>query len=278
MRIFLAGVNPTDSQQGKIFLAGVNPYPEDTQNSMKIFLADGFNSRIQSEIGKYPVCVLESFYYANAGTEELIPKCKDFLLDSGAFTFIQGKHKGPIDWEEYVEKYAAFIIKNNVEKFFELDIDSVVGYARVLELRKLLERLSQKKCIPVWHLARGMDEFLKMCDEYDYVAIGGIALGEIARTNYHIFPYLIQEAHRRKAKIHGLGFTNLRELKRYHFDSVDSTAWLSGNRFGVHYLFNGKELIKKTKPQNTRLADQKATCCHNFFEWIKFANWAETHY
>lgn len=222
------------------------------------------------------VNILQSFYYCTEFTEkEVIPHCKRFMLDSGAFTFFSsGKH---VDWDDYIKRYAQFITKNGVKLFFELDIDALIGYKKVLHYRAMLEDLTGKKCIPVWHKSRGKAEYLKMCEEYDYVAIGGIVTREIKQTDYKVFPYLISEAHKRGAKVHGLGFTNLQGIVKYKFDSVDSTAWKSGNRFGSIYVFDGKTMVKHDKQPGKRLASAKEVALHNFNEWKKFCNWAETH-
>lgn len=216
---------------------------------------------------------LESFYYANKNTEKMIPLLKGFLLDSGAFTFFSsGK---TVKWEEYVDRYADFINKNNIDHFFELDIDKLIGYDNVLKLRKRLENKTGKQCIPVWHKFRGKENFLQMCDEYKYVAIGGIVSKEIKQSEYPIFTYLINEAHKKDTKIHGLGFTNLKGLEEYHFDSVDSTAWTTGNRFGGVYQFDGKTLIKHAKPQGCRMVHYTKVASHNFRQWVKFQQYAE---
>lgn len=217
--------------------------------------------------------ILESFYYADEDTERLIPYFGDFLLDSGAFTFISNA-KTHLDFNQYLEKYADFINRNHIDKFFELDIDSVVGYEKVKELRKTLEKLTGKQCIPVWHKSRGKDEFLRMCDEYPYVALGGIVSGEIKPEEYKYFPWFIQQAHSRGAKIHGLGFTQLKGLPKYHFDSVDSTAWTTGNRFGFIYKFDGKTMVKIKTPKNHRIADPRKAALINFDEWVKFQKYA----
>lgn len=218
--------------------------------------------------------ILQSFYYCNEFTEkEIIPYCKRFMLDSGAFTFFSsGKH---VDWNEYVKRYAQFITRNNVKLFFELDIDVLIGYEKVLYYRAMLEDLTGRKCIPVWHKSRGKDEYLKMCSEYDYVALGGIVTKEIKQTDYKHFPYFINEAHKRGAKIHGLGFTNLQGLTKYKFDSVDSTAWVSGNRFGSIYVFDGKTMVKHDKKPGQQLASARQVALHNFNEWKKFQQYAE---
>lgn len=265
MRIFLAG--------GGFSLTDENiPCGHDTIQREKESWG-GFSKAI---INHRPY-ILESFYYTDEDTERLLPYFGDFLLDSGAFTFMQGNHSGKINWEEYIERYADFINRNRIEKFFELDIDSVVGYKKVLEYRKKLEQLTSKPCIPVWHKSRGIQDFKKTCDEYGYVAIGGIVSGEIKSDEYGKFPALIKEAHKRGAKIHGLGFTALNWLKVCHFDSVDSTAWTTGNRFGFIYKFTGKTMIKIDAPKGKRLGDSRRVALINYTEWIKFQKYAETH-
>lgn len=236
-----------------------------------------FMRECENEIPKMiDLSILESFYYADEWTEWAIPRLKNFMLDSGAFTFISS-HKGKVDWNDYLRKYAEFINKNDVKLFYELDIDSIVGYDKVLQMRKFLEAETGKKPIPVWHKSRGKTEFLKMCEEYPYVAIGGIVSKEITRKEYEYFPWFINEAHKRGAKIHGLGFTNLEGIRKYHFDSVDSTSWTTGNRFGSIYRFNGRTMEKFDKKQGQRLADSRAVAINNFNEWVKFQKYAEVH-
>lgn len=247
----------------KIYLAGVAPWKE--------------GGLYDKAIQQHRPFILESFFYADDDTERLLPYYGDFLLDSGAFTFMQNAHK-KLNWDEYIEKYAAFIVRNNVQKFFELDLDSVVGYEKTLEYRKKLERLTNRPCIPVWHKTRGYKEFQKMCDEYNYAAIGGIVAKEIKPEQYGAFPAMIQDAHKRKCKLHGLGFTSLQWLPKCHFDTVDSTAWTTGNRFGFVYKFNGKTMVKVDCPKGKRLADGKKVALINYTEWIKFQKYALSHF
>lgn len=220
--------------------------------------------------------ILESFYYADADTERLLPVFGDFLLDSGAFTFMCSA-KTHLVWEDYIERYADFVKRNKIKKYFELDIDSVVGYKKVLEYRQILERLVGWQCIPVWHKNRGMDEFKRTCDEYPYTAIGGIVSKEIKPPQYAAFPAMIKEAHKRNCKLHGLGFTALDWLPKCHFDSVDSTAWTTGNRFGFIYHFDGRTMRKVQCPKGQRLSDARRVALINYTEWVKFQKYAETH-
>lgn len=243
---------------------------------MKLFLAGltSFLGRPLTAELVEGVYVLESFYYANQKTEQYLPLFKDFLLDSGAFTFFSSGKKD-VDWDEYVKRYAEFIVKNDIKHFFELDIDKLVGYQKVLDLRKKLEQMTLKKCIPVWHKSRGKEEFLRMCDEYKYVAVGGIVSKEITREQYPLFTWLINEAHKRGCKIHGLGFTNLEGITKYHFDTVDSTSWTTGNRFGAIYRFDGKTMEKFGKKRGERLSDYYKALKNNYIEWVKFQKYAD---
>ena len=156
-----------------------------------------------------------------------------------------------------------------------MDIDSIVGYKKVKEYRKKLEDMVGWQCIPVWHRYRGYNEWLRLCDEYPYTAIGGIAIKEIQRQEYPVFSKMLKDAHERDCKVHGLGFTQLKEIRKYKFDSVDSTAWTSGNRFGYLYYFDGITMQKIYKKEGKKIIDPRKAALINYTEWIKFQIFAE---
>lgn len=228
-----------------------------------------------ADIIKHKPFILESYYYIDKDTEKLLPLFGDFLLDSGAFTFMQNS-KSQVDWRSYIKGYADFINRNNIEKYFELDVDSVVGYEKVLDFRKELEDLTGRPSIPVWHSNRGKDEFLKACEEYGYVALGGIVGMEWKVEAEKYMPWFIREAHKRGAMIHGLGYTKLTKLNKYHFDSVDSTAWTTGNRFGYAYKFKNGQITKIEVPAGSRISDSRKLALNNYIEWVKFQKYALT--
>jgi len=158
--------------------------------------------------------------------------------------------------------------------FFEFDIDSIVGLQEVERLRHLLESIVGRQCIPVWHKSRGLKYWEQMCKDYKYVSIGGIVTQEIKRSEYDVFYPLLRIAKQNNTKVHGLGFTNLRGMEKYKFDSVDSTSWLSGNKFGAIYFFDGRTMQKRNKPVGTRVKTSEVII-HNFTEWFKFSQYAE---
>jgi hypothetical protein len=217
--------------------------------------------------------MLESFYYIKPWQIELFPKLKSFMLDSGAFTFMQGNGSG-VDFEDYTRKYAEFINKHDIKLFFELDIDGVAGWDKYSYLRKLLEDLTGKDPIPVMHRSRGKEYYLDLVRKHAYVAVGGIAAGHVRRTEYEYLAWFIAEAHKAGAKIHGLGFTNLTWLEKLNWDSVDSSSWLYGNRSGVIYRFDGRTIQKHTGPEGARLKPRESAI-HNFEQWLLFAEYLE---
>lgn len=296
MRIFLAGgvsgnLRPEWQKLMKLHLAAPLSGSE-VREEMKLYIAgDNGKKNLLKEIDKASpveaslkdINILESYYYLRKNEDfmRIIQHCGSFLLDSGAFTFMSGSHKGAIDWDKYVEDYADFINRYDVELFFELDIDSVVGLNEVERLRIKLEKLTNRKPIPVWHKSRGQKYFVKMCENYPYVALGGIVTKEVPRQIYEkTFPWFIHTAHKMGCKIHGLGYTTVSNLPKFHFDSVDSTAWLYGNRGGYLYRFNPRTGLMEqydSGKSGMRLKSREGAV-HNFNEWIKLSKYAEKYW
>ena len=68
-------------------------------------------------------------------------------------------------------------------------------------------------------------------------------------------------------------------LNQMPFDSVDSTSWINGTRFGLAYEWNGNKMIKhKCDKQNGQRVKTNKVARHNFYEWVKFNNYAEQNY
>lgn len=137
---------------------------------------------------------LISYYYLeknmnNKPYMKLLDGITDHLLvDSGAHSFQKNVN---VDWEEYTERYADWIQKNDSDKylgFFEMDVDVKIGYERVKRLRRRLNQASDK-IIPVWHKGRGIEEFKRMCHETkgDIVAVTGFRNEDIKDDQYSAF-------------------------------------------------------------------------------------------
>ena len=104
-----------------------------------------------------------------------------------------------------------------------MDVDNIIGYEKVLKLRKILEAVTDK-VIPVWHKNRGIQEFKKMCHEYAgrIVAITGFKNEDIKDEQYLMF---LKYAKSQGCKVHCLGMTRKKILDTVPFDFVDSSSW-----------------------------------------------------
>lgn len=200
------------------------------------------------------------------------PWCKDFLCDSGAFTYRQKKNSLSLDdFDRYVDEYIDFIIEYDVKHFFEMDIDNIVGLEKVEEYRRRIEKRTQKQCIPVWHSNRGWKYFERMCAEYDYVSIGGIAKNPNGKKLEKVFPWFIDYAHKTGTQIHGLGYTDTKKLKQYPFDSVDSTSWSSGSRYGVSFEYRAEGMVGRKNIYPDKRIDGAMLDIHNLKVWTQYA-------
>ena len=246
---------------------------------MKVYLA-GVNKEQLKQIEK-PIYVLESFAYIHKHKDsiDLLLRNK-FLLDSGAFTFIGKKKNQTINWDAYVNAYIEFINKYDINLFFELDIYSVIGHKETEQLRLNIEEKTNKKSIPVWHIFLGVDYFKKLCEEYQYIAIGasGKYDSKWTRTNPEKLLALVLYAKTKGVKVHGLGYTVLNKLHEIPFHSVDSTTWLNAGKYGELQMFDGR-IIKKRQARTigkvTIKEKAKEMLMYNFDEWIKFQEYAD---
>lgn len=250
----------------RIYLSGIA--------GVKKWLLDG-------AINPSDIYALESFYSMNDWEKPLLPKFKDFLLDSGAFTFMSSAQKhGSVDWLSYADKYSDFIIANKIDKFFELDIDVIKGLKYAEMLRDRIENRTGRQSIPVWHVGRGKQYFLDLCKDYKYISFGGLITdGYPIHKLERYFPWFIGQAHKNNCKIHGLGYTIPSGLPVYHFDSVDSTTWTMGGKFGQIMEFKNGTIVKHSSIINGKkvrnIKNKQDIALFNFREWVKYQYYAD---
>lgn len=176
---------------------------------------------------------LMSYYYIKnkiSLAEFIRDNSEEILIDSGAHSFQKGVK---VDWEQHTEQYAKFIQhfdRKNVIGYFEMDVDNIIGYQRVKELRKRLEAVTDK-IIPVWHKNRGVEDFKKMCQEHSnkIVAITGFKNEDIKDHQYLMF---LKYAKQWGCKVHCLGMTRRKILDKVPFDYTDSSSWIQNSIYG----------------------------------------------
>lgn len=189
---------------------------------------------------------------------------QEILIDSGAHSFQKGKK---VNWIEYTKEYASWIENFDTSKvlgYFEMDIDNIVGYDRVLELRKILEDVSDK-IIPVWHKNRGIDDYRTMCEKYagKIVAITGFKNEDIQDHQYLMF---LKYAKKYDCKVHCLGMTRKRILDVVPFDYVDSSSWKQNAVYGIVRKRNLYENAGKKVSKDFSKKSKEVVFLHNYVE------------
>lgn len=229
------------------------------------------------------LAILESFWYARKDKDfaRYYPTARTFMLDSGAFTFMENiaKHRTITlqEWEAYTDEYIAFINKYDIKLFLEMDIDLVAGLEVAEHLRRRIELGTGKKPIPVWHINRGKDYFVDMCKNYPYVAFGGLMSdGKSRQTIEKAFPWFVATAHKYGAKIHALGYTTLAGVQKYGFDSVDSSSWTAAGRYLNLSSFDprtGLVSVRNIGRQGMRMKSSTALLELNWKVWTQVTEW-----
>lgn len=249
---------------------------------MRIYLAatsNGMNKELREQTIEQckPKYVLETFFNGEKKCLSALSTVgnDNFLLDSGAFSYMNGAKVTLEQMDKYVDRYIAFIKQYKVKHFFEIDVDNIFGLEQVEIWRKKIENETGRQCIPVWHKGRGVDYWKRMCKEYKYIAIGGLVF-HVKKQEYDLIRRLVEYAYYKGVKVHGLGFTKTKELPNYKFYSVDSASWVISATRGqqIHFFRNGHIKSRPLKKGNKKVK-LSALVSHNMKEWVKFQKYMD---
>ncbi|MGX9755712.1 hypothetical protein ACWYRQ_05530 [Clostridioides difficile] len=250
---------------------------------MRIFLAatnSGMNKELKREtIEKCkPKYVLETFFNGERICLEALKIVgnDNFLLDSGAFSYMNGAKVTLEQMEDYINRYIEFIKKYNIKYFFEVDVDNIFGLEQVEKWTRKIETSIGRQCIKVWHKGRGVEYWKQMCKEYKYVAVGGLVF-HVKKQEYELIKKLVEYAHNRNVRVHGLGFTKTKELINYKFYSVDSASWTVAAARGQQiHNFNGYCIKTRALEKGNKKVNIGKLVSHNMCEWVKFQKYMDS--
>jgi hypothetical protein len=166
----------------------------------------------------------------------------NLFLDSGAFSaFTQGV-------EINIREYIVFIKEHEqyLEVYANLD---VIGDAEATLKNQTIMEAAGLTPLPCFHQGSPYSYLQNYIDNYDYVALGGLAGGRYSRDEVRIHldkcfsEFICDKKGMPQLKVHGFGLTSNRFLWRYPWYSVDSTSWVLTGRLGsvlVPKYKNGK--------------------------------------
>lgn len=105
---------------------------------MRVFLAStgsGMSKGLRDKTVKIcrPRYILETFFNGEKSCLEAmsIVGNDNFLLDSGAFSYMNGAKVTLSQMDSYIDKYIKFIINYKIKHYFEIDVDNIFGLDRV---------------------------------------------------------------------------------------------------------------------------------------------------
>lgn len=215
---------------------------------MKIFLSGGesYNEAIKKTRHQH---IFTSFYYAQGASNRIktLGPTKEIIVDSGAHTFFSShledsasivkKENKSVrasveNLDNYVDEYIRFIKAHRhlVSYFVELDIDRVVGYEKVLQIRKKLYEATKGKLMVCYHPSQGTwEENKKDLLQYEYVGLEGVTARGGIKFDYK---KIVKDCYFNKVKVHGFAMTKKNFLNSIPVYSTDSSSWLATLRFG----------------------------------------------
>jgi hypothetical protein len=186
--------------------------------------------------------ILCSFHYWKKKSKIIknyLEKGFDVFIDSGAFSSMNSNKIINID------NYCKFLINTNAIYYATLD---VIGDAKAtLKNHKYMIKEYGLNPIPTFHMGSKIKD-LEPLMEYNYIALGGLVFSSgIMNHCDEVWHYIL--TNNPSIKVHGFGLTNIELMKRYPWHSVDSSSYLSCQKFGREkIIWNGLDF--KTFEEN----------------------------
>lgn len=152
------------------------------------------------------------------------------VLDNGAFsTWKKAANDNGMDWDAHWTNYYQWVQLwfSRIEWFIVPDV--IEGAEE--ENDRLVARVPsvlRSKAVPVWHSDESIERFVRLCEQFERVAIGccgphrSIRSPAWRRRMSDAFSAIYIER-QLKVKIHGLRMLDGRALSQFPFDSADST-------------------------------------------------------
>jgi len=183
----------------------------------------------------------------------------EIFLDSGAFSAFTGKANIT------VESYSLWL-QMNLEKYPQIKVYAALdAIGDSIGTQKNLEYMEAQglEPLPVYHYGEPTEVLNKLCTNYDYVALGGLASKRMGQEKLRLFwEWVSQEYPDTRFHAFGIGVFNV--FSKFQPYSVDTTLWVTATRFhciagyrekkphyfhlgidnGFHLFFNSEELIR----------------------------------
>ena len=252
---------------------------------MKLFFAGSYTPRELEILVEYRAGIMSNWSTIDAN-DPLWAKLRtgeidDVIFDSGGFqlqTHVDTKRK--INIPNYALWLELTLRDYPNIKYMALDKldDNPTSMKQLAELESY-----GLHPIPIWHSGNvGVyDPVLDFyCNNYDYIAIGGIALRN-RKNIYQLMERLMQQYPHMKFHLLGVGLAVSYVCKVYIPYSADASSWLAPARWGSEIVFDGKDIKLRDMSKEDRKAIRKnddvrtmwsRKAIHNIKEFEKVMN------
>lgn len=161
--------------------------------------------------------------------------CRVFC-DSGAFTAMSMKQA--ID----VADYRAWLLDHHELFTVYANLD-VIGNDRATAKNQRTLEAAGLSPLPVFHVGESWATLRRMAKAYDQVALGGMVSFKRGANVGSWIAQAFREVDGR-ARLHGFGVTRWEFMRDFAWESVDSTTWVSGDKYGAQLVWLGSRLIQ----------------------------------
>ena len=159
----------------------------------------------------------------------------EVMLDSGAYSaYTRGIKLDVGDYAELLKEYGEYF-----KCYFNLDV--VGDFEETWKNQDYLEGEGLKP-IPVFHYGEPLEVLLLISRGYSFIGLGGmvpIHQNKLDRWLGSIFRDKEGGETFKNTSFHGLGLTTISLLRKYPFESCDSTKWLIAKRWGEILVGDG---------------------------------------
>lgn len=184
-----------------------------------------------------PYRSLVSFWYhRSVNLDRLLPRwtvdgqAPQVFADSGAYSAMTKGQR--IDVGEYADWLHA--TARHFTVYASLDV--IGDYRGSMRNLHDLENRGLRP-LPVWHAGEPLEVLRELCEQYRYVAIGGIVNRTLGPMLAHTVRWF-QIAREHGTALHGFGMTQWDMIATFPWYSVDSSAAGSGYRYGMVRMFD----------------------------------------
>lgn len=220
---------------------------------MKLYFATSYSPLGElKQLNEWKVSKTLSSYYVlqKIAPEKLIagtPQGFDCFLDSGAFSALT--KNTPINIDKYIE----FIIRTKHLWTVYAGLDVIGDFEATAKNQAYMESKGLKP-LPTFHYNSPLSELERLCQKYDYIALGGLVPLSLNRKLMQAWlDNCFAIIKKYKTKTHAFGVNAAWAWQRYPFYSVDATSWNQGMKYGrvVNVSgFNMKDVAKKSDRAN----------------------------